>query len=195
MIKLQYLIFSFLLISHFSIAQTFQIDENHLPKITVTGGSTLHDWEVIAGKVLDYPSQIIVEENTIKTFAFKVEVKSMDGGRGTSMNNKIYTALQSETSPYITYIQDKPAVLNFENSNSIFNLISVGKVEIAGKEKLVETAMTGTLNNGLLTIKGSKALKMSNFDIEPPSAMFGQIQTKDDFIVHFEFQYFKTIQK
>jgi len=34
-------------------------------------------------------------------------------------------------------------------------------------------------------------MKLSDFDIEPPSAMFGQIQTKDDIVVHFNFIYNK----
>ena len=42
-----------------------------------------------------------------------------------------------------------------------------------------------------ITLKGSKPLKFSEFDIEPPSATFGQIVCGDDIAVNFEFRYQK----
>jgi len=70
--------------------------------------------------------------------------------------------------------------------------LSTGILSIAGNEQEVEVAVTGQLTaEGQLTFKGSKALKFSDFDIEPPSAMFGQIVCGDEITVHFEFHYIK----
>ena len=60
---------------------------------------------------------------------------------------------------------------------------------MAGKEKDISVDVELDEQAGKLIFKGSKKLKMSDFEMTPPSAMFGQIQTHDDITVHFEFRY------
>ena len=72
-----------------------------------------------------------------------------------------------------------------------FKLISKGILKMAGQEKNVEIEVSGQKTDTGIILKGSKPLKFSEFDIEPPSAMFGQIVCGDDIAVHFEFRYKK----
>ena len=61
---------------------------------------------------------------------------------------------------------------------------------MAGTSKEIEvTVNIQETDTGGLVLQGSKALKMSDFGITPPSALFGQIQTDDAITVHFEFVY------
>lgn len=157
----------------------------------VSGTSTLHDWKATVAKVIDYPTTLKfnpAKGGTIESFTFKAEGKSMDGGRGSAMNDKIYKAVKCDVHPWMNYAQSKPAELKAVGSGE-YKLISSGKLSIAGVEKAIEVEVKGMLKDGKLTLQGSKDLKLSDFSIEPPSAMFGQIQTRDDITVHFTFSY------
>ena len=170
--------------------QNYNYPIDSLPSISISGTSTLHGWTVTAGEVTDFPSNLTLsleETQTIDSFSFSVAVMSLDGGRGASMNGKIQTALQATTSPTITYSQSQPAALVKQADQ--WTLSSTGTLAMAGKEKAITVDVQLEEQDGTLVFKGSKDLKMSDFEMTPPSAMFGQIQTHDDITVHFEFRY------
>ncbi len=159
--------------------------------VTIRGSSSLHDWTVECGEVIEYPQEISLTQGTegvLNNFGFKVAVKSMDGGRGASMNDKIYKALMSDSHPYISFAQTQPASYTLSDSGKI-NLQSTGLLKMAGQEKVINVSVTGLIEQNTLSFNGSHAMKLSEYAIDPPSAMFGQIQTKDDIFVHFEFRY------
>ena len=170
--------------------QSYNYPIDSLPSISISGTSTLHGWTVTAGEVTDFPSNLTLsleETQTIDSFSFSVAVMSLDGGRGASTNGKIQTALQATTSPTITYSQSQPAALVKQADQ--WTLSSTGTLAMAGKEKAITVDVQLEEQDGTLVFKGSKDLKMSDFEMTPPSAMFGQIQTHDDITVHFEFRY------
>lgn len=172
--------------------QSFQIDPEKPVAITVDGGSTLHDWTVTCQKVVDHPSQLnltLKEGGAIESFGFSVEVKGMESGRGSIMNNKTYDALKAEEHPYIKYTQNSPAKISKVGPDGAFSLVSKGLLQMAGVQKEVSVQVNGQLKDGVLVFSGSHPMKMSDFQIEQPSAMFGQIKTKDEITINFEFRY------
>jgi len=188
----RYILFVTLLCS-FLIVQgqdiTYQIDK---VEVTITGGSTLHDWTVKAEEVFDYQDQITIDMDDageIGEFGCKIGVATMDGGRGAVMNNKIHKALKSDLHPYVKYEQTSPA--NYEHQGDKMSITSSGVVSIGGVDREVVIEAVGGTEGEKFTIAASHPMKLSDFDIEPPSAMFGQIQTKDDIVVHFNFIYNK----
>jgi len=182
----------FLLLSGHAIqAQQWQLDSEKAPGVSVAGTSTLTDWEVSCTEVLDVPAQISFNppSGTIDNFSFKVPVKKMDGGRGASMNDKIVAAFQADEHPFIQFQQTAPSQIT-TNGNS-YTIQSNGTLTMAGTSKSVTVNTTASIEGDKLVLKGNKELKMTDFDITPPSAMFGQIVTNDDIVVNFEFQYLK----
>lgn len=172
-------------------AQTFKLSPDTPYEVSVTGSSSLHDWTATVNKVIDIPPTMTLDLSdgaVVKTFGFKAEGKSMDGGRGSTMNNKIYKAVKCDVHPFITYEQSSPAKLKAVEKGQ-YKLLSKGKVSIAGKEKEIEVEVMAYLKDGVLTFKGEKPMKLSDFEIEPPSALFGQIETKDDITVNFTVNY------
>lgn len=187
MAHLAILLFSFSALS----AQTFTLSPETPYEVAVTGTSTLHDWTAVVNKVIDIPPTMTIDLSKggmIESFGFKAEGKSMDGGRGSTMNDKIYKAVKCDVHPYITYTQKGAAKLEPTGKDQ-FKLISKGTVSIAGVDKDIEVEVTASLQDGMLTFKGAKPLKLSEFDIEPPTALFGQIETKDDISVNFTINY------
>ncbi len=161
-------------------------------KVSITGASTLHDWSVEASEVSDYPMTITLDpegEGSVEDFDFKVAVSSMDGGRGSSMNGKIFKALKSKIHPYVVYDQNGPATYVYMDREMHTMIKSTGILEIAGVQQDVTIDVTARVDEGTIIFTASHAMKMTDFQIEPPTAMFGQIETKDDIVVNFEFTY------
>ena len=171
-------------------SKTFVSIEN-AAEVAVSGGSTLTDWVVRTTDITGFPEELNIDMGNvqIEDFDFKVNVTSMDGSRGAAMNNKIYKALLSEAHPHIIYDQLKPTADFTSLEDGSFTLRSTGSISIAGIEKDSEVEVKGYVEDEKLILESSYALKMSSYDIDPPSAMFGQIQTKDDIVVNFKFIY------
>ncbi len=173
-------------------AQVFQLVEGS-PVMSIVGSSTLHDWTVEAKQIEDYPAEVKLADLdlTIEEFSFRVAVESMDGGRGPAMNGKIKKALLAEQQPYVNYqMKDPVSVTLVEGVEVPFT--AVGDLGIAGVSQTLDIEGGALLEDDKITFSGSKLMKMTDFGIEPPSAMFGQIKTGDDITVHFSFTYLKS---
>lgn len=156
--------------------------------VEITGSSTLHDWTVHASEITDYPLEIAIgEAQEISSFRFSVVVSSMDGGRGSAMNNKIYKALLSTEHPSINYVQHAPLALASEESLMSHTINST--LEIAGVSNQYDLDIQTERTGDRLSISTVQPLLLSDFDIEPPSAMFGQIKTGDEIEVKMTFRY------
>lgn len=164
------------------------------PEIVIKGSSTLHEWSAKAEIVTDYPSSLQFDSDKsldIDGFEFKVAVESLDGGRGSAMNDKIYKALDATHHPHIHFRQTEP--ISLPNVSSSWKAVSdvTGELSMAGKTLPVTISLSVHRTADELIFSGSKALKMSDYGIAPPSAMFGQIVTEDDIVVHYTFYYKK----
>lgn len=176
----------------YSTAQSSEyiLDNDSPPEIYITGTSTLHDWKVTAPEVKGMPSSILINPDAqvpISPFTIEIAVNPMDGGRGNAMNEKIKTALKSKDFPHIIFsvqnsIQQTGAL---ETSQITFN----GELSMAGSKIPVSIITQWERTDQGVVIKGEFPMKLSDFKIDPPTAMFGQIKTRDDIIAHFEFRY------
>jgi hypothetical protein len=187
---------SFLLILPLTAQTTFALQDDS--EITIDGTSTLHAWTAI---VKEYSGSIdllpalfekkpekvpVVEQGT-----FSFDVESIDGGRGASMNKKIRKALKSDEHPQITFQLTGPAMIT-ETSDEGLTVEGKGQLVIGGITKDLEVSFHGKfLENGDLYLEGKKDLQFSAFDIEPPSAMFGQIETGNDITLNFKLRFSK----
>ena len=174
--------------------QNWKLDADSVVLVDITGTSTLHDWKVTCPGVQDAPQQISFDlggPGQIAEFGFKVPVETMDGGRGSSMNTKIKDAFQSSNHPFVQYQQNQPATITETSEQGVFTITSMGTLSMAGVDKSITVKCSGTINNGTLVITGSQDMKISDFGMVPPSAMFGQIKTHDDVTVNYEFRYIK----
>lgn len=153
-------------------AQTYKIDTSN-SKIIVEGTSNLRDWSAQVG---DFSGTMEVDDagNPTKVM-LTMKVLSMDGGRGADMNAKIYKALKSDDYPQITF-----------QSTSIDagSMVATGTLSMAGQTR--EVSVAGELDLGSAKLTTTKDLKLSDFEIEPPSALFGQIKCKDEIKVMFD---------
>ena len=154
-------------------------------EVTVTGTSTLHDWEIVA----EQTSGILIvntEEETpkIEKLEFQVLAESLKSGKG-GMDKNTYNALNTEKYPNISFkmleVADIQPIISTSNR---FKVKASANLTIAGTTRKTDVSFTLSLGDEL-KIEGVKPLKMTTYKIEPPKALLGTIKTGDAVEVHF----------
>ncbi|NNM10248.1 MAG: YceI family protein [Flavobacteriaceae bacterium] len=154
----------------------------------IQGTSSLHDWEMISnacnGKLEynDGDNSINLEHINIK-----VGVTTLKSGKRI-MDKKCYNALKHENYPNIIYRFKKINSIS-KNGNSKFKASLNGSLDIAGVVKPVNIDVDIELKDGILNIKGSKPMKMTDYDVEPPTALLGTLKTGNDITIVFNLNF------
>jgi len=160
---------------------------------SIEGTSTLHDWTVSATDIsgsLDLPDAFfqkgaLTPGSTVGTVSIKVPVATMDGGKDV-MNAKMHRALLKDTHPFIVFELSEASVASVNAAEGTFAIDAEGKLTIAGVGQPISMEVQGALQaDGSLKFIGSHALKMTDHNIDPPTAMFGQIVTGDEVTVSY----------
>lgn len=159
-------------------------------KITIEGTSNVHDWEEVAQTAT---GDGVIQWNPDATFNIqklnlKVTVKSLKSDKGSIMDNKTYDALKGDAHPYITF--KLVSVKSMVKSGTGYTLKVNGDLTIAGVTKNVE--INGNVyvkENGKLYIETAKAIKMTDYGIDPPTAMMGAMTVGNDITIRFKLNF------
>jgi polyisoprenoid-binding protein YceI len=153
-------------------------------KIAVKGTSTMHDWESQVEK-LECKASFTIEGNRlidIKEAQVKIPVKSIKSEKGKMMDNKTFDAFNYQKHPSIIFLLSGKKI---SASNNTIDL--KGNLSMAGTTKPIDlVANYKVLSNGDLQITGSKKIRMTDFHMEPPTAMMGTIKVGDEVIIGFD---------
>ncbi|HWH50216.1 MAG TPA: YceI family protein [Gemmatimonadaceae bacterium] len=162
-------------------------------KLWIDGTSNLHDWSCKADKIeanvdLDKAAAAQLDAappKALKRVEVKVAVKALKCGHG-AMDNNLYKALNADATPDVTYILATFDAAPGATSDT-FTLKTVGSLNIAGKENQLSMDVVATrMPDGTVIAKGSVPIKMTDYGIKPPTALFGRLKTGDDVKVNFE---------
>ncbi len=163
--------------------QQYQLKSHSL---VISGTSNLHDWTANAEKV-NGTFKIAVDNNKvtgINAFELKVDATSLKGSKGNIMNSKIVDALNAKKHPNITF---KSTGGNITEKSGVYKVLSSGVLTIAGKSQNISIeAQSKVLPNGDIEFTGTKKLKMTDYNIDPPTAMLGTMTTGDEITLTFK---------
>ena len=167
---------------------TYKLDKyNSVFKIK--GTSSLHDWEMVS-KTFD--GKVVIERSDAENFKIKdivisIKVTTLESDNRI-MNKKTYDALKEEVHPFIKYNFKSVKEIKAIGENQYEAIIN-GNLTIAGVKKAVDINLKLDINDKKINIIGHKALKMSDFDVEPPKALMGTIKTGNDIDIEFNLNY------
>lgn len=171
-----------------SVAQSLSLN-NAASELKIEGTSNLHDWEMVAEQVKG-TMQVTLEEGRltqINQLDFIVVAESLKSGKG-GMDKNAYKALDTKKHKDITFTLE--AVDKLEcSSNTTCVITAKGALSIAGTTKPIEITFNASNSNNNIILSGSYSLKMTDFKVDPPKAMFGAITTGDDLKINFKVQY------
>jgi len=102
------------------------------------------------------------------------------------MDNNLYKALNADATPEITYI-----MASFDASpgavKDTFTLHATGTLQVAGKTNNIALDVTAVrLADGTVKATGIVPIRMTDYGIKPPTAIFGRLKTGDEVKVNFE---------
>lgn len=170
-----------------SLATTAQVQyklDSKNSSILVKGTSTIHDWEMIVKAPTS--SFTLQEDQSLERLtsgSFTVAVASIESDKNI-MNKKAWEALKEKKFPQI-----KAKLLQVsQNGNS--GTVQM-ELNIAGKTQKITDDFKFTNGSGKIQIEGVLDLKMTDFGVEPPTAMMGTIKTGDEIKVEYKLVYNK----
>lgn len=171
-------------LTQISIAQTYQLNKGS-STLRVDGTSNLHDWDL---KAENQKGKITVEMadgkvTAIKDLQLSVVAESLKSGKS-GMDKNTYKALKTNQHKEITFKLTKVNSINCTGSTCKVSLS--GNLNIAGTSKPVDMTFDMTSTSSNITLTGNKKMKMTTFNVEPPTAMFGTITTGDEIDVVFK---------
>lgn len=150
--------------------------------LSIAGTSTMHDWTMTATG-LSCQAEFILNSNgapaqlnrltvTLPAEALKSEKSGMD--------KNAYKALKADKHKSITFQLISASVQNSQ-------VTTTGNLSIAGVTRRMDLEATCTpQTDKTIRCTGQKAFKMSDFEVEPPSFMFGTVRTGDAITLTFD---------
>jgi len=173
--------------------QTARVPVGAESRLWIDGTSNLHDWsckaqtldaaiELDAGAVVQLAA---APPKALKRVDVKVPVKALKCGHD-AMDNNLYKALGADATPQIEYI-----MATFEAApgatKDTFTLHATGTLQVAGKTNSVALDVTAVrLADGTVKATGVVPIRMTDYGIKPPTAIFGRLKTGDEVKVNFE---------
>lgn len=166
-------------------AQNYTISPSS--SMIISGTSNLHDWETVA-TVIEGSAVFNFEADgavMIENASLRIPVNSIKSDKGKRMDNLTYEAMNEEAHPQIKFKLNEARL----NNNADGNVADIdGLLTVNGQTKPVHfTAIAN--GNGWLSWKGMVPMKMTDFGIDPPTALLGALKTGDDIEIHFEINF------
>ncbi len=171
-------------VTYTALAQTSFVMKSAVA--SVDGTSSLHDWTSQVTQV-ECTGSFQSKSTTLqsmKNVQVKIVVEGIKSSEGKIMDRKTYEAFDSDKNPLITYTFAS-ARIKMDKSDST-TISTSGTLTMAGASRPTEiTAKGKILANGDLQFSFSKKLKMTDFNMKPPTAVLGTIKVGDEITLNF----------
>ncbi len=158
--------------------------------VTVSGTSNLHDWEMTTTVPTSFAEFKMLTEGrheVLQSLDFRIQKRTLKSDKS-GLERRAFEALRADKNPVISFQTTGPVQIK-QNGEKLL-ITTQGKLSIAGVTKVVDLAAECTNGNGnLLTCRGEKKLKMTDFNIAPPTMMLGALQVADDITVSYSVIY------
>lgn len=150
------------------------------PELKVMGGSTIHDWEMVASSATG-KTELTLNNNQIQSIRMAevtMKTTALKSGKG-QMDDIAYKALKADKNPTIHF-----KLTSFKNLGGNKATVT-GNLTISGTTRPVTFDVQTLVKGTVIELKGETSCKMTDFNISPPTAMFGTIKTSDNIKIAF----------
>lgn len=158
------------------------------PSVVISGTSTLHDWDMNCTSANTMANFTVGANNQITAFnsvVFSMLVGDLKS-KHTAMDNNAYKALKKDKNPAIAFVMiaGTGTVTNLGNGN--YTVKCKGKLTVAGTTLETDLVANCKVNaDKTITVTGTKAIDMKQYNVDPPSFMMGAVKTGKDITLKF----------
>jgi polyisoprenoid-binding protein YceI len=159
-------------------------------KMWIEGTSNVHDWKVEAKQIdavieLDAAGLAAAPAKMVRKVTLTIPVKSLKSDHG-KMDENMYKALKADKNAEIVYNLNSIEAVTAETKDG-FTLRAAGTLNIAGVENAVMAEIEAVRqSDGSIKATGTVPVKMTAFQVKPPTAMLGAIKCGDEVKVKFD---------
>lgn len=147
--------------------------------IRVDGTSNRSDWSVEAST---FSGSFTLTEGAPTEGSFSVPVRDMKSGKSLIMDRLMHSAFEADVNPDITFVLESAMPSDEEGWWTM-----TGQLQMAGGASPVSVLLEQKGSVGrTVRYAGAHDLKMTDFGMKPPTAMFGSLHTSDDVTIHFD---------
>lgn len=161
-------------------------NNNGAAKVTIFGTSNIHDWEMESNQGKAAATLTINPAGQLTAFtnlSFVMAVQTLKSGKG-AMDDNTYKAMKEKQFPTLQFVAPSAALKSTGGTN--YSYTTNGKLTIAGTTRDIVMNGTATVNaDKSLTVTGTYALQMTDYNVTPPSIMFGTIKVGPPITVKF----------
>ncbi len=151
--------------------------------MVITGTSTLHNWSakstsLVGGVTLTGHWANDAKSIRLRSIHLTIPVKSLKSSEGGGMDNTMYNALNSPQHSSISYQLTDAALDNAAakpGESAVFD--AAGTLTVNGVARPITLKLLVTRHHESISISTSTTLKMTDFGVKPPTAMFGIIRS------------------
>lgn len=157
-------------------------------ELSVSGTSSLHDW-TMTSSIASGGASVTADGATLKDIQnlnVTMKAQTLKSGKG-GMDDNAYKALKTKNNPDIKFTMKEVKSIVKKDNNYLIE--AVGTLSIAGENRTVTVQGEAHPSNGTLKITGNKKFKMTDFKIDPPTALMGTIKTGDEITINFNLTY------
>lgn len=179
----------------FSISATTVVENKYtLSKdysVTILGTSNLHNWNETVETVTGNCSISWNDDGSfnLEKLYLDMSVNSIKSNEGGIMDRNTYKALKAGTYPDIIFSLENPIKVD-GSANSIS---AQGVLTIAGVTKPITMQVKISLqDHNIISFGGAKVINMTDFGVDPPTALFGTLKTGDAITINFKTNFIAT---
>ncbi|WP_405605771.1 YceI family protein [Polaribacter sp. Asnod1-A03] len=172
----------FLFTSSKFYAQEYNVDTKN-STLLVYGTSNIHDWEIETENQTGTISLDKSNDFQIKKLNLVVEAESLKSGKG-GMDKNTYKALNTKKFKTIEFqFVSSKEITDLKDGN--FKIKSKGNLTIAGVTKEILLDFNLNINGETIKLVGEKSIRMTDYNVSPPTALLGTIKTGDTVTIKF----------
>ena len=149
--------------------------------IEIAGTSTLHNWEMVSS-VGNCQATFTVGTDgnldAVHAASFSTPAESLKSGKA-PMDHNAYKALKTNQFKDISFMLTNGSVIGK-------TIRCKGNLTIAGSTKPVDLEATWNIADKTTVLRLVKKVRMSDFQVEPPSFMFGSVTTGDEITIDIQ---------
>lgn len=172
-------------------AQDITMTVKDSPQMKIDGDANVRSWDADVEKVNGTLKLTDVENFSIEnlkpenikelTLTIPVEGINSDSGR---LTRNLHGYLKKDDYPEITFKLNRVTEIEIENGSA--RITAEGVINAAGKDHTVTMTSTASLNgDGTINFRGEQELLMTDFDIDPPTAVMGTIRARDEIVISY----------
>lgn len=157
-----------------------------MSSVEIEGTSNVNSFTCVANAV-DGVGRFGTDGTSGRTYGeLEIPVRSFDC-KNDRMSRDLFEALKGEQHPAISFQLEVVRVVGEELESGATLLEAEGTLRVAGQGRSIRTRVMGDrLANGYLRATGNLNFYMSDFDIDPPTALLGMVRVRDEVTVRFE---------